>query len=717
MGQTIVPVSLAEETRRRYLSYAMSVITARALPDVRDGLKPVQRRILFTMGRDLRLGPTSRYMKSARVVGQVMGAYHPHGDQAIYDALVRMAQPFSMRAPLVDGQGNFGSLDADGAAAMRYTEARLSPVAMELLSELAYDTVPFRPNYDGTKQEPVVLPARLPQLLLNGAHGIAVGMATSIPPHNLGELIRACVRLIDDPELRTAQLLRSIKGPDLPTGGELLASREERLAVYESGRGSFKIRGTYRVEKQGRKHVIVIDSVPYGIAKSQIVEKIGAEIAARKIPQALDVRDESTDDVRIVIDLKQGAEPALVMAYLYKHTPLQTTLQVNLTCLVPSADPALTRPERLGLKQALDQFLAFRLEVVTRRLEHELRKLRERIHILEGFRVIFDALDEALRIVRRAEGRADAQQKLMERFALDQRQADAVLERRIYQLAQLEIRKVLEELEQKRREARRVEKLLSSEAARWALIREELEEVARAHAEPRRTRIVSDDEFADAYDAEAYIAQEDTHVVLSRDGWIKRVGRLRSAASTRTREGDAVAWVLPGSTRANVVLFTNQGGAYVLRIHDIPATHGYGEPLSKFLKLTDGERAVGAFSLDPRLVPADIRNGDDTPPQPWLFAATAHGNVLRFPLSPHREVSKRGGRRYCRLQPGDEVVAVSWPQLEERFVVLATAAGRVIAFALDEVSVLSGCAAFDSSRVTASSPPCSLAATAIRCDS
>ncbi|RME76876.1 MAG: DNA topoisomerase 4 subunit A [Planctomycetota bacterium] len=668
----------------------MSVITSRALPDVRDGLKPVQRRILFTMGRDLRLSPTSRYMKCARVVGQVMGAYHPHGDQAIYDALVRLAQPFSLREPLVDGQGNFGSLDADGAAAMRYTEARLTPLAMELLEELGADTVPLRPNYDGTREEPVVLPARFPNLLLNGAQGIAVGMATSIPPHNLGELLRACVRLIDDPERSTAELLRTVKGPDLPTGGELLASREALREAYQTGRGSFKVRGSYRVEREGRRSRIVIDSIPYGVTKSAIVEKIGEQIAARRVPQALDVRDESTDEVRVVIDLKAGAEPAPVMAYLYRHTPLETHLHLNLTCLVPTADPAVTRPERLGLKAALEQFLAFRLEVVTRRLAHRLRKLEQRIHILEGFAIIFDALDEALRIVRRSEGRADAHRKLRKRFGLSEAQTDAVLDRRIYQLAALEIRKVLEELAEKRAEADEVRALLASEPARWRLIRDELEQLGARHATPRRTRVRTSEDDTHVYDAEAFIAHEDTHVVLTRDGWIKRVGRLRSARSTRTREGDAVAWVLPGSTRATVALFSNLGVAYVLRIHDVPATHGYGEPLGKLVRLRDGERIVGALSLDPRLTPADEPSGDDAPPRPWLLAATTAGQVLRFPLTTHREPSQRTGRRYCRLPAGEEVVRVLLPDEAQRFVALATEGGRVIAFALDEVNVLSG---------------------------
>ncbi|GIW70963.1 MAG: DNA topoisomerase (ATP-hydrolyzing) [Planctomycetota bacterium] len=691
MSEVIQPVALAAETRRRYLSYALSVITARALPDVRDGLKPVQRRILYTMGVDQRLGPTARHKKSAKVVGEVMGSYHPHGDQAIYDALVRMAQPFTMRAPLIDGQGNFGSLDGDPPAAYRYTEVRLTPLATELLEELAAETVPLRPNYDDTRREPVVLPARLPHLLLNGAQGIAVGMASSIPPHNLGELVRACVRLIDEPQSTVAQLLRTLKGPDLPTGGELLASREELRAIYESGRGSLKLRGTYRVERSGRRCRLVIDSVPWGGDKSQIVEKIGEIIAARRLPQALDVRDESTEQVRIVLELKPDADPARVMAYLYRHTPLMTALPVNLTCLVPGPDGVRGRPARLDLKAILRHFLDFRLQVLTRRLEHRLRELRARIHILEGFAAIFAELDAALALVRGAEGREDARQRLCARFGLDAEQAEAVLQTRIYRLARLEIARLEQELGDRRAEASRLERLLASEPARWGLVREELEEIARRYADPRRTRIAGGEDSEHAYDADAYVVDEDTHVVLTRDGWIKRVQRLRSPEQTRTREGDEVAWVLAGSTRSAIALFTNHGSAYVLRIHEVPATHGYGEPLQKFFRLGDGERVVGALSLDERLCPPDEpAAAADAPPRPWLVAATARGQVVRLALAPHREVSTRTGRRYLRLGRGDEVVGVALPAPEQRYLALASRQGRVAVFALEEVNVLAG---------------------------
>jgi DNA gyrase subunit A len=397
---SIEDASLVVEAQRRYLNYALSVITSRALPDVRDGLKPVQRRILYAMYHELRLRSDVKHRKSAAIVGDVMGKFHPHGDTAIYDALVRMAQSFTLREPLVDGRGNFGSPDGDSAAAMRYTEARLQKLADELLVELAKKTVAFRPNYDGRLFEPIVLPARFPNLLINGSQGIAVGMATSIPPHNLSEVIQACVALIDG-DLSTKQLMKFVKGPDFPTGGELISSKSELAAAYEDGHGSLKLRGEWKTEKpRSGNPSIVIHSIPYSVERSTIVEKIAEVIIARKLPLLLDVRDESTDDCRIVCEMKKDADPQLIMAYLYKNTPLQTNVQVNLTCLVPTANPEVAAPQRLGLKAILRHFLDFRMEVVTKRLEFELDQLLKRIHILEGFVIIFDALDEAIRIMR-----------------------------------------------------------------------------------------------------------------------------------------------------------------------------------------------------------------------------------------------------------------------------------------------------------------------------
>ena len=477
-------VPLHEAAQARYLNYALSVITSRALPDVRDGLKPVQRRILFTMWQQ-NLTADVKHRKCAKVVGDVMGSFHPHGDMAIYETLVRMAQSFSLRYPLVDGSGNFGSLDGDSAAAMRYTECRLARISDELLTEIDQDTVPFRPNYDGTKTEPVVLPARLPNLLVNGATGIAVGMATSIPPHNLGEVCQALLKLLDNPDLSTAQLCRWVKGPDFPTGGQILNSPDEIKEIYRTGSGAVRVRGTWELGEATRAgQTIFITSVPYMVNKATLVERIAEVVIERKLPPLVDVRDVSTDDVRIELTIKKDVDPKLVMAYLCKHTPLQTSLPVNLTCLVPTENPEVGRPERLDLHQILWYFLKFRLDVVTARLEHELGALEKRIHILEGFEKVFDALDEILRIIRKSEGKADAAAQIMKRFGLDAEQTDAILELKIYRLARLEILVITNELADKRKRARQIAGLLRSEQDRWSVVRGELEHVLKTYARP-----------------------------------------------------------------------------------------------------------------------------------------------------------------------------------------------------------------------------------------
>src|SRR5437764_1134814 len=374
---------LHEEARRRYLNYALSVITSRALPDVRDGLKPVQRRIIYGMFQDHRLTHDAKYQKCAKVVGTIMGQYHPHGDVAIYDALVRMAQDFSLRYPLVDGHGNFGSLDGDAAAAMRYTECRLAPLASELLTELAKRTIDYRQNYDGTMFEPIVIPARLPQLLMNGTTGIAVGMATNIPPHNVQELCDALVELIAHPKEETKDLLKFIKGPDFPTAGQVLNSRSELRQIYETGQGSLRVRGEWKLEElpRGGKQ-IVITSIPYAVNKGTLVTKIAEVINGRKLTPLVNVIDESTRDVRVVLEIKRDTDPELVMAYLYKHTPLQTNFGVNMTCLVPTDNPEVGTPQRLSLKDILRHFLDFRFEVVTRRFQFDLSEVQKRLHIL-----------------------------------------------------------------------------------------------------------------------------------------------------------------------------------------------------------------------------------------------------------------------------------------------------------------------------------------------
>src|SRR5438067_9226048 len=477
-------IALHEAAQARYLNYALSVITARALPDVRDGLKPVQRRILYTMWQQ-NLTADTKHRKCAKVVGDVMGSFHPHGDAALYETLVRMAQSFSLRYPLVDGSGNFGSLDGDSAAAMRYTECRLTRISDETLSEIEQTTVAFRPNYDGTKTEPVVLPARIPNLLVNGTTGIAVGMATNIPPHNLGEVCTALVKLLDNEELSSAQLGRYIKGPDFPTGGQILNSQEELKQIYQTGSGSIRLRGTWDIGPETRStKTIYVDSIPYTVNKAQLVERIAEVVLSRRLPQLLDVTALSTEDVRIALEMKKDADEKMIMAYLFKHTPLQINFAVNLTCLIPTENPEVGRPERLDLKQSLWHFLHFRLDVVTRRLEHELAALKKRIPPLDGFEKVFDALDEIIKLIRKSDGKADAAEKIMKRFDLDADQTDAILELKIYRLARLEILIIRNELEEKRKRARQINALLKDEESRWKLVRSELEELQKKYGEP-----------------------------------------------------------------------------------------------------------------------------------------------------------------------------------------------------------------------------------------
>ncbi|MBK9757309.1 MAG: DNA topoisomerase [Nannocystis sp.] len=720
----VIAGDLAEEARRKYLNYALSVITARAIPDVRDGLKPVHRRIVYTMFEDLGLTHEARHRKSAKVVGDVIGKYHPHGDTAVYEAMVRLAQDFAMRMPLVDGQGNFGSIDGDSAAAYRYTEARLTRIASELLSELPkmrgeQDSAGlkwFRPTYDGTGEEPIVIPARFPQLLVNGSTGIAVGMATNIPPHNLGEVIRAAVTMIEHmptaAELKEKdaskqedlargrrraalkELLKGIKGPDFPTGGRLVATRKELAGLYEDGKGSCKLQGEWKLREEDKSTFIVITSVPYGIEKSALVEEIGEIILSKKIPALIGVQDLSTRDVHVELELsrKSGTEPELVMAYLLKNTRLQVTVKFDFTCLVPVPGSEVGRPARLGLAQILEEFLSFRLLTVRQRFEYDLRKLKERIHILEGFEIVFDALDEAIKIIRRSEGKQDAAGKLMKAFRLDEIQVDAILETKLYRLAKLEIEKIRAELAEKRAAAKKIEAILKSEEKLWAVIRGELEELAKAYPDPRRTRI-SDEDVTEEFTAESFIVAEDAIVLITRDGWIKRQ-RSINLASTRMREGDEALALVGGSTRECVVLFTNKGSAYTLRIHDVPQSTGHGTPVQQLFKFKDGERVVAAVGTDPRVMPefgfARPELGEEyEEPYPHMLAVTKGGMALRFTLWPHRDPSTSRGRMFGKAREGDEFIAVFKVYAEDDVAAL-TRQGRLLVASSQEVSLLGG---------------------------
>jgi DNA gyrase subunit A len=716
-------VALAEATQVRYLNYALSVITSRALPDVRDGMKPVQRRILYTMWQQ---GVTfdAKHRKCATVVGAVMGNYHPHGDQSIYDALVRLAQPFAMRVPLIDGSGNFGSLDGDNAAAMRYTECRLQRISDEILGELDQQTVPFRPNYDGTKFEPVVLPAKVPQLLLNGSMGIAVGMATNIPPHNLEEVCKGLLRMLDNQEISTAELCRTIKGPDFPTGGQILNSSEEIKKIYKEGSGTIRVRGTWEDGPSTRTtKTIYITSVPYNVNKSTLVEEIGQVVISRKLPPLLDVKDISTTDVRVELTLKKEADEQMIMAYLFKHTPLQSNFSINMTCLVPTDNPEVGRPERLELREVLWHFLQFRLQVVTKRLEHELGQLNKRIHVLEGFEKVFDALDEILKIIRASDGKADAAGKIMKRFDLDDEQTDAILELKLYRLAKLEINIVRKELAEKRKRANEITRLLNNESGRWNIVKDEVQAIIDQYAKlpgfKRQTSIGSDADEKE-YSAEDFIVDEDNAVIVTKDGWLKRQKEVKDINSTRLREGDSVLAVIHGSTRASVAFFTNFGICYSCRIIDIPATTGHGDPIQSLFKFKDGEKVLFAVSLDPR-VTKDYKSkngptitqesegasggtsgrdrverllaGADTQdidiPKTHALAVTSDGYALRFSLEPFSEPSTKAGRKYARPADGAEVIGVTIVNGSE-IIIAATRYAHAMLCKASEVNFLSG---------------------------
>ena len=686
----VVDVDLHEVTRERFLNYAVSVITSRALPDVRDGLKPVQRRILYTMFHDLRLTPEKSTLKCAKVVGQVLGNYHPHGDGAVYEALVRMAQPWVMRYPLIFGQGNFGSVDGDSPAAYRYTEARLTALAIEFCKELGQETVEMRRNFDDSQEEPTVLPARFPQLLVNGCTGIAVGVATNIPPHNLAEVCQACEALVDDPKLADEKLLEFIKGPDFPTGGEILEDRAALEKLYLEGQGRIRLRGQWAVEEDKKARLIVLTSIPYMVNKSTLVEEIAEHIIARKLPQVLDIRDESTDDTRVVLECKKETDPQLVMGYLYKHTSLQSNFHLNLTCLVPEESGG-HGPKRLSMKEALRYFLDFRFEVTHKRLEHDLRALQARLHILEGFARVFADLDAALQIIRESDGRSVAQQGLMARFQIDADQADAVLELRLYKLGKTDIDAIRGEYEDKQMQARVLTAQLKDPHRMWALVKRELREVRAAYPDPRRTQVVDEGVADYVVNVEELIVEEEATVLLSRDGWIRRVSLGTDLSKIKLRTDDVLTHVLKASSRNNLVFFSNRGSAWTLRIHDLTIQpRGFGEPAAKLFNLQDGERIIAALAMDAGTLELIKGEGDQAPPL-HLLLATSEGRGFRLGLEPFAEPSTRSGRRYAKVA-GDEEVVAATPVRGTETVLCVSRGGRVLLFPCEEVSYLTGAA-------------------------
>ncbi len=639
-------VKIEEEMKVSYLDYAMSVIAGRALPEVRDGLKPVQRRILYAMFREGLL-PGRRYSKCAGVVGEVLKKYHPHGDMAVYDALVRMAQDFVMRMPLIDGQGNFGSLDGDPPAAYRYTEARLAPLAEEFLRDIDKETVDFAPNFDETTAEPVVLPTRVPNLLLNGSSGIAVGMATNVPPHNLAELVDALVYLLEHPGARTEELMRFIKGPDFPTGG-VIHGTKGILDAYAHGRGLLKVRARARVEEPQRgPQAIVVTELPYQVNKAGLIRKIAELVRDKKLEGIGEVRDESDrDGIRIVLELKRGEVPQVVLNNLYKHTQMETTYGIIMLALVGG------RPRILRLKDILAHFLQHRREVVLRRTRFELRKAQERAHVLEGLKVAVENLDEVVALIRRSSSPQEAREALMRRFRMTEVQAQAILDMKLQRLTALERKKVLQEYQEVLREIRRLKDILGSEELLRGIIKGELLELKDKYADERRTEIT---EATGEITVEDLITEEEMVITISHRGYIKR-NPLSAYRSQRrggkgligmeTREEDYVEQLFVGSTHDYMLFFTNLGRLYWLKTYQIPEAGraARGKAIVNLLRLSEGERVSTAIPV------RDFSQG-------YLVMFTKKGMVKKTAL---REFSNPRGKGVVAisLRPGDELIAV-----------------------------------------------------------
>ena len=667
------PVPIEEEMRRSYLDYAMSVIVGRALPDVRDGLKPVHRRVLYAMS-ELGLVFNRPYKKSARVVGEVLGKYHPHGDSPVYEALVRMVQEFSLRYPLVDGQGNFGSIDGDPPAAMRYTEARLSRIAHELLADIEKDTVDFLPNFDESLQEPTVLPTKVPNLLINGSSGIAVGMATNIPPHNLGEIVDGLVLLIDNPDTSIEDLMKVIPGPDFPTAGYIYGRNGIREA-YTTGRGIITLRAKAHVEKlRGGREAIIVTELPYQVNKATLIEKIGELMREKKIEGISERRDESSrEGIRVVLELGRGEIPQIAINQLYKHTQMQTTFGVIMLALVGR------RPQIVNLKQMLQEFIAFRREIVTRRTKYDLARAEERAHILEGLRKAVDALDLVIAIIRGAENPDAAREGLMRRLQLTEIQAKAILDMRLQRLTQLERHKIVEEHEQTLALIADLKGILESDRRLMGIIRDELLSLKETFGDARRTEILA--ETTDLT-IEDLLADDDMVVTITRSGYIKRthVESYRSqkrggkgVTGMETKEEDIVDDLFVASTHSFLLFFTTKGKVHWLKVHEIPegGRQAKGKAMANVLALAEGESVATCVPV------RDFETGG------WVIFATRQGKVKKTELSAFSH-PRSGGIQAITLEDGDEVMAARRTD-GQREVLLATKAGMIIRFSEEEV--------------------------------
>ena len=666
---TVIPQSLVEEMKSSYLDYAMSVIVSRALPDVRDGLKPVHRKILYSMW-NLGLRSSAKFKKSATVVGDVLGKYHPHGDVAIYDSLVRMAQEFAMRYPLVNGQGNFGSIDGDSAAAMRYTEAKLMSISDELLTDLEKETVDFVPNYDGSRTEPVVLPSKLPSLLLNGSVGIAVGMATNIPPHNLGELCDACIHLISNPEATVDDLMEYVKGPDFPTAGTIYNVADIK-AAYATGKGSIVMRGTAEIEEVKGGHQIIISDLPYQVNKASLLEKIAELVKDKRIDGIRDLRDESNrHGIRVVIELKRDSYPKKVLNALYKYTQLQEKFHVNMLALVDSIQPRV-----LTLKMVLEEFLKHRQIVVKRRAEFELKKAKDREHILEGLAMALEDIDKIIDTIKKSKDKEDAKVNLIKRFKLSERQTVAILEMRLQQLANLERLKVEEELKEKRKLIKELESLLASAKKILQVVEKELTELREKYGDERRTKVVKG--ALGSFSTEDLIPNESTLVMLTHDGYIKRVAPETFKVQSRggkgvigltTKEEDMVEHIFATNTHADLWFFTTKGRLFQLKAYEVPSAS----------RTAKGQAIVNFLQLAPEEKVASVLTSEDLSAYKYLVMVSRQGTIKKTEISAFANVRKTG-LIVVKLK-GDDVLQWIKPSSGKDDIVLVTAEGQSIRF-------------------------------------
>jgi DNA gyrase subunit A len=668
-------IAIEDEMKSSYLDYAMSVIVGRALPDVRDGLKPVHRRILFGMN-EMGLASNRSYRKSAKIVGEIMGNYHPHGDTAIYDTLVRMAQDFNMRYPLVDGQGNYGSMDGDSPAAMRYTEARMTKLAEEMLADIDKETVDFGPNYDESRREPLVLPTRVPNLLINGAGGIAVGYATNIPTHNLGEIIDGLLLLLENPEVTVAQLMKKIPGPDFPTAGFIYGMSGIKEA-YETGRGLLKLRAKVVAETDERteRERLIVTEIPYQVNKAKLIEKIAELIQDDRLRGVSDLRDESSDreGVRIVIELKRNEIPLVILNNLYKHTQLETTFGVIMLALVNN------RPEVLNLKEILHRFLEHRREVVVRRTAFELRKAEERAHVLEGLKIAIDNLDAVISLIRRSPSPDEARAGLMRQFVLAEIQATAILDMRLQRLTQLERAKLIEEYQEVLKQIEYLKSVLASEALVRTIIKDELTEIREAYKDERRTQIVKEEAEISLEDL---IAEEEVIVTISHAGYIKRNAVSLYRAQRRGGKGkigmgikdeDFVETLFTASTHDTLLVFTDAGKVYWLKVHEIPEAGraAKGKAIVNLLALSSSEKVTATLPVK------EFR--DDR----YIVMATKKGIIKKTELSAYSN-PRQGGIIALGLENGDKLIGVHVTD-GQREILLGTKRGITVRFKEDEV--------------------------------